>query len=306
MVKNNPILSIIIVNFNGANFLRQCIDSIINILTISYEIIVVDNNSTDNSVEILNDYNDQVLPLRSPINLGFAKGNNYGVKRANGSFILLLNNDTILKSDLKLSIDLMQKEKSIGLMGGKMLGANGEYRHSAGRFPYPQRILMISKMLEKRGFFNTGDFPKKTHETGYRVDFVEGSFMLIKKALWDEIGGFDDIFFMYGEDVDLCYRIRKAGYNVIFNPDVEYIHFSGFNHRRDLFIVISILIFHRKWSPRYTLFFVQCLLLLRSAGKFISAEIKQWAQNDQNSKLIASTSAKSINLILNDLLIPRP
>jgi GT2 family glycosyltransferase len=263
----------------------------------------VDNNSTDNSVNIIKDNYKKALLLESPINLGFSKGNNYGVKHANGSFILLLNNDTILKSDLKQSIDLMQNEKTIGLMGARMIGADGEYRHSAGRFPSPQRIAMISKMLEKRGFFNTGNFPQKTPRNGYHVDFVEGSFMLIKKNLWDEINGFDENFFMYGEDVDLCYRLRKSGYHVIYNPHVEYIHFSGFNPKRDLFIVKGILIFHRKWSSRFTLFVVQCLLLVRSVGKFISAGIKQWALNDQNSQLIASTSAKSVNLILNDLRI---
>ncbi len=302
MVHIYPTLSIVIVNFNGVKFLRYCLDSITKNLSISYEVIIVDNYSSDNSINVIKNEYDWVRLFELNTNIGFSKGNNFGVKRARGSVILLLNNDTILRTDVVAAINLLQNDQKVGLIGAKMVGAHGEYRHSAGRFPRPQRILMISKMLERREYFRKGNFPTRPFEKGYPVDFVEGSFMLIRKSLWNKIGGFDESFFLYGEDVDLCYRIKKAGFDIIYYPNVEYIHFSGFKPKRDLFIVQGIIIFHKKWSPKIILYSVYLILIIRSILKLILAKSINAKNKSRDNKTIATTSANSIYLIYKNLL----
>lgn len=301
MENKYPTLSIVIVNFNGEKYLHSCLDSITENLTISYEVIIVDNNSSDNSILIIKNEYHWVKLIQIDDNMGFSKGNNYGVKRARGTFILLLNNDTILRTDVVAAINILRNNQKVGLIGGKMLGTDGEYRYSAGRFPRPHRIFMISKMLETGEYFKKGNFPVRLNEKGYTVDFVEGSFMLLRKSFWNKIGGFDENFFMYGEDVDLCYRIKKAGFDIIYYPSVEYIHLSGFNPKRDLFIVQGIIIFHKKWSPKVILYIVYFILLIRSMLKLTLAKTINEKNKSYDDKIIASTSVKSIKLIYKNL-----
>ena len=120
-------LSVIIVNYNGGKYLKDCLEAIKNNLKdINYEIIIVDNNSNDDSIELLQaNYNEEIILIKSSINLGFAKGNNLGVKKSNGKYVLLLNNDTILKNSIKLALNIFKKQ-DVGIVGIKMLGKKNE------------------------------------------------------------------------------------------------------------------------------------------------------------------------------------
>ncbi|MGN7513476.1 MAG: glycosyltransferase family 2 protein [Allomuricauda sp.] len=228
---NHKELSIIIVNYNGAQYLEACMDSIKKCCKgIDYEIIMVDNNSSDNSLDIIKrKYAEEVCLIESKENLGFGKGNNLAVSNSNAKCLLLLNNDTILLDNLKPALDLLEDE-SIGAVGIKMLGKTKEYRPSTGHFPSPLRLLKLSWLTYKKEKFQKG-------ERLYEVDWIEGSFLLTKRLLWDDFEGFDDRFFMYVEDVDLCKEIAEREKRRIYFPELKYIHFGGFNSQREHLLI---------------------------------------------------------------------
>ena len=235
-------LSIIIVNYNGKHFLKDCIESInIYCSSISYEIIIIDNNSKDGSQKFIRSNYSEIRLFEEKANLGFGEANNIGVKNAKGENILLLNNDTILLQDIKLVVEEIKK-KDIGAVGVKMLNGNKEYTLSVGKFPKPLNLLKLSNLNDKRKEFITGNFNKRRYE----VDWISGSFMMIKKENWDLVNGFDEDFFMYVEDVDLCKRISDLGEKIIFLSDISYIHFVGFNKLREIKLITGYKLYCNK------------------------------------------------------------
>ncbi len=235
-------LSIIIVNYNGKHFFKDCLESIKKCCSSnSYEIIVVDNNSRDGSQEFIRLNYPEVRLFAEKENLGFGKANNLGVKKAKGKNILLLNNDTILLKDITPIFEELKKS-DIGAVGVKMLNGNREYTPSVGKFPRPLDLLKLSNLNEKRKEFLTGSFKKKR----YKVDWVSGSFMMLKREDWNLINGFDEDFFMYVEDVDLCKRISNLGKKIIFLSDITYIHFVGFNKSREIKLITGYKLYSDK------------------------------------------------------------
>ncbi|MBO0330932.1 glycosyltransferase family 2 protein [[Muricauda] lutisoli] len=226
---NQKELSIIIVNYNGAKYLQGCLDSVKNTCNgIDYEIIIVDNNSSDNSLDILKrKYAEEVCLIESKENLGFAGGNNLGVSKSNGKYILLLNNDTILLDKLEPLIKLIGDDE-IGAIGIKMLGKQREYRKSVGRFPSAFNLIKLSRLYYSSKSFKLGNF----HKDSYTVDWIEGSFLLTRRQLWDKVGGLDDTFFMYGEDLDYCKKVSIQLKKCIYYTKCSYIHFGGYNAGR--------------------------------------------------------------------------
>ena len=235
-------LSIIIVNYNGKHYLKDCINSIIlHCSSISYEIIIVDNNSSDGSIEYLQSNFPQVRLLTKTENLGFGKANNIGVKNSIGENILLLNNDTILLQDISPVIEVV-KRNEVGTVGAKMLNGKKKYTSSVGKFPTSFSLLKLANMNETRLEFLTGDFK----ENEYKVDWISGSFMMIERQDWDLIDGFDEDFFMYVEDVDFCKKLAYLKKEVIFMPSISYTHFVGFNKSREKNLIIGYWIYARK------------------------------------------------------------
>jgi len=230
-------LSIIIVNYNVKEFLEQCINSIFSaIKNINCEIIVVDNNSFDGSVEHINKKfgNDpRIKIIASEINLGFAKANNLGVKNATGKYILILNPDTILKEDtIDKTIEFYEKKSDAGIVTCKLIMTNGKLDLACRRsFPTPSvalyRILGLSKIFPKSRTFGKYNLTFLYEDDVNEVDSVAGAFMLIKKVIYDEVNGFDEEYFMYGEDIDLCFRIKKLGYKIYYYPETSIIHYKG-------------------------------------------------------------------------------
>ena len=223
-------LSVIIVNYNGIAFFKECLNSLDSALSgIAYEIIVVDNNSEDNSTNYIRENFPRVRLIESEVNLGFGKANNLGVKSARGSTILLLNNDTILQDHLLPAIETLEGNPQNGIVAINMLNGQNRYIPAVGRFPTPWKLIKISLLADKRRAFQTGNFESKLYE----VDWVSGSFMLIRKSDYEKINGFDTDYYMYVEDVDLCKRMANIGKKRVFHTDLKYIHFVGFNKSRE-------------------------------------------------------------------------
>lgn len=238
-------LSYIIVNYNGKAFLKNCIDSIVSHSNeINYEIILVDNQSNDGSLSDIENLQAPIKIIRNTANLGFAKANNQGVKNSSGAFVLLLNNDTLLTQSLKPAIELLKTNDSIGALGIKMLDGTNNYRLSAGNFPTPWRLLKLKRLMRSSGDFFSGQFPSPIQYQ--EVDWIEGSFILTTKNIWDQIGGLDESFFMYAEDVDFCKRISNFGKKTVYLPSLTFIHFGGFTSNRNDLLKKGLFIYLEK------------------------------------------------------------
>ena len=228
-------LSIIIVHYRTYALTKQTIESILAAkLPFAYEIIVVDNASRDGSAEALEDVFksvDKVHLIYNTDNLGFAKANNIGLKQAKGDYILLLNSDTYVKDRcLEKCLAYIEENPRIGALGCKVSLADGRLDHACKRgFPTPQASFYYFLRWDKKNPTKYGQY-RACHlgenEIG-EVDALTGAFMLMPRQVIYALKGLDEDFFMYGEDLDLCYRIKEAGYKIIYYPKGEIIHYKG-------------------------------------------------------------------------------
>ena len=236
-------LSVVIVNYNGEKFLPDCIQSLkLQLQDLNYEIVIVDNLSNDNSVAYIKFNYPEIVLIESKENLGFGKGNNLGVEHAKGEFILLFNNDTILLTPVTPGLNLLRNDASIGVIGANMFNGNKEYTYACGYFPNALNMLIFKKFLMHQGEFANGNFTKKTYE----VDWMSGSFLLLKKQVYLEINGFDPDYFMYVEDVDICKKIADKQLKRIFMPELKYIHYVGFDPKKNPLIINGYRIYIKK------------------------------------------------------------
>jgi len=252
-------VSIIIVNFNGIEHIPSCLNSIYKFNSEQYEIIIVDNASNDGSVEYLQKNYPDVKLIINKENQGFAAGNNLGARYASGKYILLLNNDTLLLGTINGVVELFEEHDELGVVGIKMLGQGGEYRFSCGYFPSPLRLIKFSTIYKKSGFFRDGKFPANP-KAFYPVDWIEGSFLLTSRSLWNRLDGLDENYFMYMEDVDYCRRIQQLGYKTVYFPNVSYIHYGGFTNTRNYMLIEGIMRYHDKFSGTTISFLVNMIL----------------------------------------------
>jgi O-antigen biosynthesis protein len=230
-------VSIIIVNYNVKELLTQCINSIFEASqNVKTEIIVVDNNSFDGSVDYIKNKfpgHTDIKIIPSDINLGFAKANNVGAKYATGEYILILNPDTILQEDtIEKTLSFYKKTQNAGAVTCKLILPSGKLDLACRRsFPSPSvalyRILGLSRLFPKSKIFGKYNLTYLDENNTCEVEAIVGAFMLIKKEIYDKVNGFDEDYFMYGEDIDLCYRINKAGYRIFYYPETSVIHFKG-------------------------------------------------------------------------------
>jgi GT2 family glycosyltransferase len=253
---NNPTddcltLSVVVLNFNGFDFLKACIDSLYENIDVSFEIIFVDNQSSDDSVNYIESNYPLVNVIVSPENGGFARGNNLGVSKAQGKYLLILNNDTILKSPISIGLNVLEKEPSIGVVGAKMTDISGAYRSSAFRFPGIIGAISFSHNFIPRSFFQGGEALHGL-PSYYQVDWVEASFSLVRRCDFFSIGGYCTDYFMYSEDVDFCYRMMEQGLTTVYMPGIQYVHFGGFSLARyDLLVIGFNKFFIRNYSKFY-------------------------------------------------------
>lgn len=254
-------LSVIIVNYNGLRFLDDCFQSLYDKLSsLTYEIIVLDNHSTDESCAFIKKNHPTVRLIESNINYGFGRGNNEALKHAKGDTILLLNNDTILLDSIDELIVKLDQDPSVGVIGIQMLDKYQRYLFSNGNFPNFYNMLRFKNILLINSDLSNGNFPKNEYE----VDWISGSFMLMRKRVYEEVKGFDEDYFMYVEDVDLCKKIEKIGLKRIFLPNYRYIHFVGFNTSKNHLIVKGYKTFIKKHSSGLSKILLTTAILLKS------------------------------------------
>lgn len=220
------ILSVIIVSYNSSSFLELCLHSVakaISQLEIESEVIVVDNSSSDDSCEVLNNKFSFVKLIQNDENIGFSKANNLGVSKAKGKYICILNPDTVLQENTFDEILKFYKSNiKVGFVGCQMIDGNGMFLKESKRvipsiFSSFMKVLGISKF-----YYSALDKDKR----GY-IDILAGAFMFVEKTIYDSVKGFDEDYFMYGEDIDLSYKALKKGYSNYYLGDVKIIHFKG-------------------------------------------------------------------------------
>lgn len=232
-------LSIIIVNYNVKEFLQNLIHSIEKASSnISKEIIIIDNASDDGSTEIVKEKFPSVKFISNKINIGFGKANNQGLEIAQGKYILFINPDCIVSEDtLDKMIRFFEGHPECGLAGCKILNSDGSLQLACRRsFPGPwtsfTKVTGLSNLFPKSKIFARYNLTYLDENKTYEVDAVSGSFMMIRREIYEKIGGFDEQFFMYGEDLDLCYRVQQAGYKVFYVHDTQIIHYKGESTKR--------------------------------------------------------------------------
>jgi GT2 family glycosyltransferase len=259
-------LSVIIINYNGFVFLKDCLDSLQDKLqSISYEIIIFDNNSKDESCSFIKKNYTEVNLIESKVNFGFGKGNNEAVKQAKGKYLLLFNNDTILLDRVDSLITLLEEDKKAGVVGINMLNKYEEYIPAAGNFPNARNMFQFKKLLDLGLEFKLGKFTKEQYE----VDWLGGSFLFLKKETYINVCGFDEDYFMYVEDVDFCKKIANIGLKRIFVPSLNYIHYVGFNKKKNPKLVEGYRIYLKKHKKGFEFVLLFFLLRINSIVKKI-------------------------------------
>ena len=234
-----PDVSVIIVNYNVRDFLHQSLLSLQKALKgIRSEIFVVDNASDDGSAEMVRQRFPSIQLITNTANLGFAKANNIALKKTRGKFLLLINPDTIVQEDsIRVMVEFLQSHPDVGLAGCKILNPDGSFQPACRRsFPTPwvafTKIFGLSKIFPKSRLFGKYNLTYLNTEETYPVDAVSGSFMMVRKETYEHVGGLDESYFMYGEDLDWCYRIRQAGLRIYYVHSTQIIHYKGESTRR--------------------------------------------------------------------------
>ena len=264
-------VSIIIVNWNTRDILRDCLDSFYETKNnLSYEIIVVDNASTDDSVKmIVSDY-PEVKVIQNNENRGFAAGNNQGILEAKGTYVLLLNTDTIiLDNAITKMVRFADAHPESAIVGCRVLNKNRTLRST--RFMYPSVLNMILSTVYLNKIFSNHKFFGRERMSGFDADHVHepevvsGCCMLARKEAIQQVGMLDEQYFMYGEETDWCYRFAKTGWKISFTPDAEIIHLGGASSRQrkpEMLLQLkgSILLFMKKHKNRISYAF-SCLLV---------------------------------------------
>lgn len=238
-MSDTPTLSIVIVNFNTRELLKACLRSVETSRTARpWELFVVDNASADGSADMVAAEFPWANLIRSDSNRGYAYANNLGLRRAAGSYLLLLNPDTVLPPDaLQQMVDYMDAHPEAGIAGPKLVRQDGTLDLACRRsFPSPEvsfyRMLGLSKLFPRSSRFGRYNLTYLNPDRPAEVDSVVGAFMIVRSEAVSQVGMLDESFFMYGEDLDWAFRIKSRGWKVLYNPAVVVLHYKGESSRR--------------------------------------------------------------------------
>ncbi|CAG7659201.1 glycosyltransferase family 2 protein [Paenibacillus allorhizosphaerae] len=272
-------LSIIIVNYNTCELTLNCLKSIFESqINYSYEVILIDNNSSDLSVEQIKKKYPEVKLHCNKINLGYSKANNQGIRLAEGRYVLLLNSDTIIQPDsLQTMVSFMDHHPKVGASGCKIVLPDGSLDKACRRgFPTPSASFYymcgLSKWFPQNAKFNQYQLTHLDPDKDYPVDCLVGAFIMVRREAIQQVGLLDEEFFMYGEDIDWCYRIKEAGWAIYYYPYTQIIHYKGASSRRKPYKIIyefhrAMYLFHKKhYQDKYS-FFVNWIVYVGIAVK---------------------------------------
>jgi GT2 family glycosyltransferase len=257
-MKSNSTIAIIIISFNVEKLLKECLDSIYReTKSARFEIWVIDNNSRDNSVQMLKQSFPEVRLIENDENLGFTRANNQAIRRCQSDYVLLLNPDTLIQEGtIDKMVRFMDEHPDVGVSGCRVLNEDGSLQLACRRsIPSPSvaffrltglsRLFPRSKVMAKYNL--TYLDPMQTHE----VDAVSGAFLLIRREVIDKIGLLDETFWIYGEDIDWCIRAKRAGWKVMYYPEARILHYKGVgcstNNRKTSYeFYRAMYLFHKK------------------------------------------------------------
>lgn len=272
-------VSIIIVNFNAGDYLLTCLKSLDEVRTeIEFEIYVIDNASSDSSIGKAKKRFPKVNYIENSQNLGFGKANNQGIKKSQTEYILLLNPDSkVLPKTIKEMVSFMDQNLDVGAASCRVELSDGSLDWASHRgFPTPWASLLYFIFKSRKLYNLTNRNLNETHE----VDSIVGAFMLLRKSVLDKVGLFDEDYFMYAEDIDLCFRIKQAGYKIMYVPYVKILHLKGISsgikkHSQDLspaiietkkrsldYFYSTMKIFYKKHMEKNYPFFINGLVYL--------------------------------------------
>lgn len=273
-------LSIVIVNYNVKYFLEQCLHSVEKACKdIETEIFVVDNNSVDGSTGMIIQKFPDVKLINNKKNLGFSKANNQAMRKATGDYILLLNPDTVVEENTFIKvISFMDEHPEAGGLGVKMIDGKGKFLPESKRgLPTPwvafYKIFGLSTLFPKSKVFGKYHLSYLDKDEIHEIDILAGAFMLMRKSVLDEVGLLDEDFFMYGEDIDLSYRITKGGFKNYYFPETTIIHYKGESTKKGSLNYVrmfynAMIIFARKhFSKQYAglfSFFIHLAIFFRA------------------------------------------
>ena len=297
-------LSVVIVNYNVKYFLEQCIYSVLRASeNIECEIFVVDNNSVDGSCAMVREKFPQITLIANTENVGFSKANNQAMLIAKGEYVLLLNPDTVVQEDTFINcLAFMDSHQDAGCIGVKMIDGKGHFLPESKRaLPTPEvsfyKIFGLSKLFPHSKKFGQYHLTYLDKDETHKVDILCGAFMLMRKTALDKAGLLDETFFMYGEDIDLSYRIIKAGYNNYYFAGTTIIHYKGESTKKGSvnYVIVfynAMRIFARKhFSSRNAAFFdflIQFAIYFRASIAIIRRFAMRIALPAVDALLIAS------------------
>jgi GT2 family glycosyltransferase len=228
-----PRVSVVIVVWNAKKYVQECLESLReHCAQVCSEVIVVDNASTDGSAELVEQMFPEFRLIRNSDNLGFAKANNIGIAQSSGDYVCLVNSDVKFLDDcISPMIEYLSGNSGVAMVGPKMLAPDGKVWRSTMRFPtiwnYFCRALGVDIAFKKSRLFGGLLMSDFDHQTTTPVEVLNGWFVVVRRSALERVGLLDPQFFMYGEDVDWCYRFRQAGEGVVFFAEAGAIHYGG-------------------------------------------------------------------------------
>ncbi len=232
-------LSIIIVNYKVSHLLEKCLEKIQETeFSENYEIVVVDNDSDDGSQEMVSEKFPEVVFIQNSKNVGFARAVNKGVTQSRGEYILLLNPDTELHDGaLSALISFYQDHPDAGVVGGKIINTDGSFQKQCRRnIPRPMpalfRLSGLNRLFPETALATAYELPVDGINSPHAVEAVSGALLCSPRKIWDEIGAMDEGYFLYGEDLDYCYRVMKAGYTNYYCPGAVAHHHHGASRKK--------------------------------------------------------------------------
>ncbi len=275
-------VSIIIVNWNTRQITCECLKSVYEqTKELSFEVIVVENGSSDSSVEMVKNEYPRVILIENQENRGFAAANNQGMAIAKGKYVLLLNSDTLILDDaIRKAVSFADDHPKAAVVGCRILNADMTMQQSCFMFPSLLNMVLSSsylyKLFPRSKFFGRERMSWWDRRDEREVDVVTGCFMLIRREAIEAIGMMDEQFFMYAEETDWCYRFKQAGWRILFTPEVEIVHLGGQSSqqvRNEMLIqvAVSILQFMRKHYNWLTYQLASLLIII-----FFMARLPVW------------------------------
>jgi hypothetical protein len=297
------ILSVIIVNYNVRQFLENALTSVGRAMQgVDGEVFVVDNASDDGSAEMVKAKFPDVHLMVNARNLGFSQANNLALRQARGEYLLLLNPDTVVQEDtFRVMLDFFAGTPDAGLAGCKILNPDGSFQLPCRRgFPTPwvafTKTFGLSALFPGSRLFGRYNLTYLSQDETYPVDAVSGSFLMLRRGVYERVGGLDETFFMYGEDLDWCYRVMKAGFRVYYVHGTKIIHFKGESTKRSdideirLFYRAMQLFVRKHFSrSRAVTLFLNIGILVRAAAAWIGRVVRPLGLALLDMALIAVT-----------------